>query len=119
MTAAAIGFELCAILNSATCSVFGPGKFLRGKDGYESANQALEVLEEKSEITLVYFFSGFACLIISSILKSFLLQNFFNALIVSVGLVIMSWFLFNMGKRIKDSLYVPRGQATTGQIYEG
>ena len=30
VTACAIGLELCAILNSATCSVFGPGKFLRG-----------------------------------------------------------------------------------------
>jgi hypothetical protein len=33
VTACAIGLELCAILNSATCSVFGPGKFLRGKGG--------------------------------------------------------------------------------------
>jgi len=38
ITACAIGFELCAILNSATCSVFGPGKFLRGRDGLASAN---------------------------------------------------------------------------------
>jgi hypothetical protein len=33
ITACAIGLELCAILNSATCSVFGPGKFLRGSEG--------------------------------------------------------------------------------------
>ena len=52
VTAMAIGFELCAILNSATCSVFGPGKFLRGRDGLKSANEAVSVLEEKSEITL-------------------------------------------------------------------
>ena len=37
ITASAIGLELCAILNAATCSVFGPGKFLRGKGGIESA----------------------------------------------------------------------------------
>ena len=36
-TASAIGLELCAILNAATCSVFGPGKFLRGRGGIESA----------------------------------------------------------------------------------
>ena len=52
ITACAIGFELCAILNSATCSVFGPGKFLRGKNGLQSANEAVSVLEEKSEVTL-------------------------------------------------------------------
>ena len=33
ITASAVGLELCAILNSATCSVFGPGLFLRGKGG--------------------------------------------------------------------------------------
>ena len=31
---------------------FGPGKFLRGKNGLASANEAVSVLEEKSEITL-------------------------------------------------------------------
>jgi len=36
-TAAAIGFELCAIINASTCSVFGPGKFLRGKGGVNAA----------------------------------------------------------------------------------
>ena len=41
VTACAIGFELCAILNSATCSVFGPGKFLRGKNGLQDANEAV------------------------------------------------------------------------------
>ena len=36
-TAGAIGFELCAILNAATCSVFGPGKFLRARGGVAAA----------------------------------------------------------------------------------
>ena len=52
ITACAIGFELCAILNSATCSVFGVGKFLRGKEGLKSANDAVNVLDEKSEATM-------------------------------------------------------------------
>ena len=93
ITACAIGFELCAILNSATCSVFGPGKFLRGKNGLQSANEAVSVLEEKSEITLSYFLMGFACIVISSSLKAFILHHFINALIVSFGLFIMSIFL--------------------------
>ena len=40
-TAGAIGLELCAILNAATCSVFGPGKFLRGKGGLVAAEQVV------------------------------------------------------------------------------
>ena len=73
MTASAIGLELCAILNSAVCSVFGPGKFLRGRDGFKSANEAISVMEDKSEVTLAYFLSGFACIVVSSMLKAFLL----------------------------------------------
>ena len=106
VTASAIGFELCAILNSATCAVFGPGKFLRGKEGIKSANEAVSVLEEKSEITIQYFLAGFACIIISSILKSFILHKFWNAFIVSIALLIMSIWLINIGKRIKKRLYV-------------
>jgi len=46
-TACAIGLELCAILNAATCAVFGPGKFLRGKGGLAAAEKAVQVLEDK------------------------------------------------------------------------
>ena len=116
MTACAIGFELCAILNSATCSVFGPGKFLRGRDGLKSADEAVFVLEEKSEVTMQYFLSGFCCIIVSSILKSFILHTFMNALIVSIGLVIMSYYLVMTGQRIKDELYVESKKAISGTI---
>ena len=116
VTAGAIGLELMAILNSATCSVFGPGKFLRGKDGFASANEALEVLEEKSEITLKYFLAGFACIIVSSILKSFLVQAFVNALIVSIGLVIMSYVLIQLGQQVIQKLYVGKNDAIRGSI---
>ena len=97
ITACAIGLELCAILNSATCSVFGPGKFLRGKDGLASANEAVSVLEEKSEITLTYFLAGFMCIVISSSLKAFILHTFINALIVSIGLFVMAYYLVIIG----------------------
>ena len=72
ITACAIGLELCAILNSATCSVFGPGKFLRGSEGIQAAEKAVAVLEEKSEITLTYFMLGLYCIVISSALKAFI-----------------------------------------------
>lgn len=51
ITASAIGLELCAILNAATLSVFGPGKFLRGKGGITAAEEVVKVLEDKAEIT--------------------------------------------------------------------
>lgn len=116
ITSCAIGFELCAILNSATCSVFGPGKFLRGKDGLKSASQAVQVMEEKSEITLKYFLAGFCCIVMSSILKSFILHSFWNALTVSVALMMMALYLYRVGMRIKNQLYVATSVAIKGII---
>ena len=72
ITASAIGFELCAILNASTCSVFGPGKFLRGSGGLAEAEKAIQVLEEKSEITLTYFMLGLYGIVISSAFKAFI-----------------------------------------------
>ena len=89
-TASAIGLELCAILNSAIISVFGPGKFLRGHKGLESANEAVQVMEDFSEVTIQYFLMGFGCIIVSSSLKAFILHSFLNAVIVSIGLYVMS-----------------------------
>ena len=77
--------------------MFGPGKFLRGKDGLASANEAVSVLEEKSEITLTYFLAGFMCIVVSSSLKAFILHTFVNALIVSIGLFIMAYYLVIIG----------------------
>ena len=117
-TAAAIGFSLCAIINASTCSVFGPGKFLRGRDGLKSANDAVKVMDEKSETTITYFFGGFTCIILSSIMKSFLLHTFYNALTVSVALFFMAIYLMKVGRRIKTQLYVTHTKAITGEIEE-
>ena len=105
-TASAIGLELCAILNAATCSVFGPGKFLRGKGGIMAAEQAVKVLEEKTEITPGYFMGGLYCIVISSGLKAFILYSLLNALIVIAGLVMMTIVLVKSGRRIFKSMYV-------------
>ena len=116
ITASAIGLELCAILNSAILTVFGPGKFLRGSKGLESANEAVKVMEEFSEITITYFMMGFGCIIVSSSLKAFLLHSFINAVIVSAGLFLMSQYLILVGTRIKNSLYVEKTNAISGHI---
>lgn len=93
ITASAVGLELCAILNAATCSVFGPGKFLRGRGGIEAAEEVVKVLEDKTEITLSYFMTGLYCIVLSSGLKAFILYSLINASIVCAGLVMMTYIL--------------------------
>ena len=59
---------------------------------------------------------GFACIIISSSLKSFVLHSFINAIIVSVGLLGMSYYMLEVGNRIKEKLYVEKTTAISGKI---
>lgn len=86
--------------------MFGPGKFLRGKGGIESAEQAVKVLEDKTEVTLGYFMTGLYCIVLSSSLKAFIQYSLLNASIVCAGLAMMTYTLIYTGRRIFKNLYV-------------
>lgn len=105
-----------AIINASTCSVFGPGKFLRGKGGIKAAEEVVKVLEDKSEPTLYYFYYGLFCIVLSSALKAFIQYSILNALLVTCGLVFITYLLYTAGNRIVDEMYVAKDKAITGRI---
>ncbi len=76
----------------------------------------MTVLEEKSEITLAYFMIGLYCIVLSSALKAFILYSLWNALVVTAGLVFMTYMLVSAGKRIFDNMYVEKEKAIRGKI---
>ena len=76
----------------------------------------MNVLEEKSEITLAYFMIGLYCIVLSSALKAFILYTLWNALVVAGGLVMMTYILIDAGKRIFNNMYVEKNQAVRGKI---
>ena len=76
----------------------------------------MQVLEEKSEITLAYFMMGLQSIVVSSALKAFILYTFWNAIIVAGGLVVMTYTLVEVGKRIFNNMYVEKGEAIRGKI---
>ena len=82
----------------------------------KAAEQAVSVLEDKSEITLAYFMLGLYCIVLSSALKAFILYTLWNACVVAGGLVIMTYILVNAGKRIFTNMYVEKDKAIRGKI---
>jgi hypothetical protein len=96
--------------------VFGPGKFLRGKSGIKSAEEAVKVLEEKAETTIGYFMVGLICIVLSSSLKAFILYSFVLACIVTAGLTFMTYVLVKTGRRIFANMYVDKDVAISGKI---
>ena len=60
--------------------------------------------------------SGLVCIVISSSLKAFIQYSFVNAVVVSCGLVCMTYILVKSGRRIFKNMYVDKGKAITGKI---
>ena len=55
MTTASMAFGLLTIITSSFCSMLGPGLALRGRDGHESINLAVDTMKEEFNETLKYF----------------------------------------------------------------
>ena len=70
---------------------------MRGQGGIQAAEKAVQVLEDKSEITLTYFMMGLYCIVISSALKAFILYTLWNACVVAAGLTLMTYVLVTAG----------------------
>ena len=59
---------------------------------------------------------GLYCIVLSSALKAFILYSLWNALVVTAGLVFMTYMLVSAGKRIFDNMYVVKEKAIRGKI---
>ena len=59
---------------------------------------------------------GLYCIVLSSALKAFILYTLWNALVVAGGLVMMTYILIDVGKRIFNNMYVEKSSAIRGKI---
>lgn len=71
----------------------------------QAAEKAVQVLEDKSEITLTYFMMGLYCIVISSALKAFILYTLWNACVVAAGLALMTYVLVTAGMSKHDLIF--------------
>jgi hypothetical protein len=59
---------------------------------------------------------GLYCIVLSSALKAFILYTLWNALVVTCGLVMMTYILIDVGRRIFNNMYVEKNRAIRGNI---
>ena len=59
---------------------------------------------------------GLYCIVISSALKAFILYTLWNALVVTAGLVGMTYLLVGAGKSFFNNMYVEKDKAIRGKI---
>merc|ERR1719262_1825233 len=105
-TGTAFGMNLLVILISTLCSLWGPGKALRGNDSVH-LHDAIDILERQQQMAMRFFLMGLFSYFISSIMVTWLFFDRTGALLTTTLLTI---FLFVL---LRQSLVIRRAFITT------
>mmetsp|Transcript_68049 Transcript_68049/g.106376 ORF Transcript_68049/g.106376 Transcript_68049/m.106376 type:complete len:199 (-) Transcript_68049:7-603(-) len=100
-TGTAFGMNLLVILISTLCSLWGPGKALRGNDSAH-LHDAIDILEKHQQIAMRFFLMGLFSYFISSIMVTWL---FFDKKGAVLATVLLTTFLFLL---VRQSLVIRR-----------
>merc|ERR1719498_2286996 len=100
-TGSAMGMNLLVILIATLCSVWGPGKALRGDDSVHM-HEAIDMLEKQQQMAMRFFLLGLFAYFISSILVTWL---FFDKLGAILATTLLITFLFLL---VRQSLVIRR-----------
>merc|ERR1712139_525225 len=92
---------LMVILIASLCSLWGPGKALRGNDS-EHLHEAIDILEKQQQMAMRFFLMGLFSYFISSILVTWL---FFDRIGAMLATVLLVTFLFLL---VRQSLVIRR-----------
>lgn len=68
LAALSLGMQLCVIVTTTFCCMWGPGLALRGPDGVRSVNAAVESLKAEQGTVFFMFVAGLSCFFTSNIL---------------------------------------------------
>ena len=114
MTTTSMAFGLLTILTSSFCSMLGPGLALRGTQGHESINKAVDTMRDEFNQTLKYFLITLLTFQVSVFFKMFLVYRISIALSINAILVVFLIYFIKKGLYIFDILHVEDHNAMTG-----
>lgn len=90
-TGCALGAHLLVVIISTMCTMWGPGKALRGEDS-TSVDYAIYIMEQTQMKTMRFFFFGLICYFVSSILVVWLLFDARGSCIVTtIYFLLVAW----------------------------
>merc|ERR1719213_892103 len=111
-TGSAMGMNLLVILIATLCSLWGPGKALRGNDSVH-LHEAIDILEKQQQMAMRFFLMGLFAYFISSILVTWL---FFDKLGAVLATTLLITFLFLL---VRQSLVIRRMFITVQPFTKG
>jgi len=113
-TSAALGFHLLVILISTLCSLWGPGKALRGDDG-SHVHDTIAILETSQQTAMRFFVAGLFSYFVSSILVSWLFFDRIGAILTTGLLSLFLFMLFRQSIVIRRA-FITSQSFTTGKL---
>ncbi|XP_026190361.1 uncharacterized protein LOC34620254 [Cyclospora cayetanensis] len=90
LAALSLGMQLCVIVTTTFCCMWGPGLALRGPDGVRSVNSAVESLKAEQGTVFGLFVAGLSCFFASNIL---LLWCYFEESVAFVSSLFLGGFV--------------------------
>ncbi|KAL8434892.1 hypothetical protein Efla_000703 [Eimeria flavescens] len=91
LAALSLGMQLCVIVTTTFCCMWGPGLALRGPDGVRSVNAAVENLKAEQGPVFFMFVAGLTCFFSSNIL---LLWCYFEEWVAFACSLFLGGFVF-------------------------
>lgn len=116
VAALALGLELCVIVTTTFCCMWGPGLALRGPDGTRSVHAAVESLKSEQVIIFSMFLGGLSCFFASNILLLWCYFEEWVALSASLflGAFVLLVLYYSIALTLK--LRVSDSEAVSGNI---
>eukprot|EP00397_Hematodinium_sp_SG-2012_P039983 GEMP01043746.1.p1 GENE.GEMP01043746.1~~GEMP01043746.1.p1 ORF type:complete len:214 (+),score=13.03 GEMP01043746.1:115-756(+) len=114
VTGSALGSHLLVVIVATMCTMWGPGKVLRGRD-VVSVNYAITILERYLTTCIRFFIFGLTCYFVSSILVVWLLFNLRGCIIITIVYAILTSWLFQKSVVIYTTLN-PDAKMVSGRL---
>ncbi|EPT29405.1 hypothetical protein TGME49_259050 [Toxoplasma gondii ME49] len=116
LAALALGLQMCVVVTTTLCCMWGPGLALRGPDGIRSVHTAVDSLKSEHSYVFAFFFLGLLSFYLSNLPLVFLLFEDWIAISASALLALFLFLIFYYTIRLTSQLRVSEADAVEGKI---
>ncbi|KEP66394.1 UNVERIFIED_CONTAM: hypothetical protein HHA_259050 [Hammondia hammondi] len=112
----ALGLQMCVVVTTTLCCMWGPGLALRGPDGIRSVHAAVDSLKSEHSYVFAFFFLGLLSFYLSNLPLVFLLFEDWIAISASALLTFFLFLIFYYTISLTSQLRVSDADAVEGKI---
>ncbi|PFH37926.1 hypothetical protein BESB_002670 [Besnoitia besnoiti] len=112
----ALGLQMCVVVTTTFCCMWGPGLALRGPEGIRSVHTAVDSLKSEHSYVFAFFFLGLIAFYLSNLLLVWCYFEEWIAIAASVFLCVFLFLIFYYTVSLTCKLRVADQEAVEGKI---